>query len=362
MTDVQFRVPGPTPLPPQVLAAMQRPMIPHRGPEFKALYKETLRLAREAHRTDSPVLLWPGSGSSGWESAIVNLLAPGDAVLSASCGEFGERFAKIGTRFGLDVRMVEVLWGQAITPQILRAGLDANPDVRAVFITHNETSTGIANPLKELAAVVRDHGALVVVDGVSGAGCLPMEVDAWGLDFVMSGSQKAWMTPPGLFIAAIGPRAWEASKRSGYPRFFWDIEAARNSAEEGVTPTTPPLTMVFAIHAALEMMIEEGMPNVWARHHRLGELTRRLVNEAGFDLFADPHYASDSVTAFLLPEGVSAKAYLKRMADAFNVIGQGGQGAFADSTIRLGHMGWVNEQDMIEAVAAVRAIRPEFIP
>lgn len=337
-------------------------MIPHRGPEFKALYTETLRLAREAHCTDSPVLLWPGSGSSGWESAIVNLLAPRDAVLSASCGEFGERFAKIGTRFGLDVRMVEAPWGQAITPQILRAGLDANPDVRAVFITHNETSTGIANPLKELAAVVRDHGALVIVDGVSGAGCLPMEVDAWGLDFVMSGSQKAWMTPPGLFIAAIGPRAWEASKRSGYPRFFWDIEAARKSAEDGVTPTTPPLTMVFAIHAALEMMIEEGMPNVWARHRRLGELTRRLVTEAGFDLFADPHYASDSVTAFLLPEGVSAKAYLKRMADAFNVVGQGGQGAFADSTIRLGHMGWVNELDMIEAVAAVRAVRPEFIP
>ena len=355
-TTINFRLPGPTPLPPPVLAAMQRPMIPHRGPEFRALYLETLAMARTVHRTEHPVLLWPASGSAGWEVAIVNLLSPGDPVLAAVCGDFGERFARVGAALGLDVRRLDVPWGQAVEPEPLRQALQAHPDVKAVFVTHNETSTGVTNPLQELASVIRGHGALVVVDSVSGVGALPLEMDAWGLDVVLSGSQKAWMCPPGLLIAAFGPKAWDAADRSGYPRFFWDLGPARASAEQGMTPTTPPLTLIYAFRAALEMILEEGIERVWDRHRRLGEQTRAGVSAAGLRLFAAPSRASDSVTAFLPPDGVSASTFLARLRRDHGVEAQGGQGALADSLLRIGHMGWAHEAELREAVDAVAQV------
>jgi aspartate aminotransferase-like enzyme len=354
--EVNFRLPGPTPLPPQVLAAMQRPMIPHRGPVFRELFTETLRLARIAHRTEYPVLVWPGTGSAGWEAAIVNLLAPGDPVLATICGAFGERFATVTDAFGLDVRRLEAPWGKAIEPAALKKALVANLDVKAVLLTHNETATGVTNPLRELAAVVREHGALVIVDAVSGVGALPLEVDAWGLDFVLSGSQKAWMCPPGLMIAAVGPRAWDAIPRSGFPRFFWDLEAARAAAEEGSTPTTAPLTLIYAFHAALEMLAAEGMNDVWARHHRLGEMTRQGLRESRLRLFADPAFASDSVTAFFPPDGVSARTFLTRLREDHGVEAQAGQGHLTDGLVRIGHMGFAPEADVRAAVAACAAV------
>ncbi len=359
-SEINFRLPGPTPLPPPVLAAMQRPMIPHRGPVFRALYNETLALAREVHRTVHPVLLWPATGSAGWEVAIVNLLSPGDPVLATVCGDFGERFARGGVALGLDVRRLEVAWGEAIEPAALREALQSLPEVKAVFLTHNETATGVTNPLRELAAVVRGHGALVVVDSVSGVAALPLEMDAWGLDFVLSGSQKAWMCPPGLLIAAIGPRAWEAAAESGYPRFFWDIRAARASAEQGMTPTTPPLTLVYAFRAALGMIVEEGIEDVWSRHHRLGELTRRGVEAAGLRLFAAAGCRSDSVTAFLPPDGTTATVFLERLRREHGVEAQAGQGHLADSLVRIGHMGWAQEAELREAVAAVAAVAADL--
>ena len=359
---INFRLPGPTPLPPPVLEAMQRPMIPHRGPAFREMYRDTLAMAREVHRTDSPVLTWPATGSAGWEVAIVNLLSPGDPVLATVCGNFGERFARVGVAFGLDVRRLDAPWGAAIEPAALRQALVANADVKAVLLTHNETSTGVTNPLSELAAVVRDHGALVIVDAVSGVAALPLEMDAWGLDFVLSGSQKAWMSPPGLLIAAIGPRAWAAVERAGYPRFFWDIQAARASAEQGMTPTTPPLTLLYAFHAALTMILDEGIERVWRRHHRLGELTRAGLESAGLRLFASPDYRSDSVTAFLPPDGVTAMEFLGTLRRAHRVEAQGGQGHLADSLLRIGHMGWAHEAELREAVAAAAAVAGVLAP
>jgi aspartate aminotransferase-like enzyme len=235
--SVNFRLPGPTPLPPQVLAALGREMIPHRGPAFRGLYREILELAREVHRTEGDVLTWAATGSAGWEVAVVNLLSPGDPVLVAVNGNFGERFAQVADRLGVDVRRLDVPWGEAVLPEQLRSALEAHPDVRAVFLVHNETSTGVTNPLRGLAAVAREHGALVVVDAVSAAGALPLKVDEWGIDFVFSGSQKAWMCPPGLLIVAAGPRAWDAHQRSTYPRFFWDLSEAKKWAEQGMTPT-----------------------------------------------------------------------------------------------------------------------------
>jgi aspartate aminotransferase-like enzyme len=343
---VNFRLPGPTPLPPPVIAALGREMIPHRGPAFRALFSETLALAKQAHRTDGEVLIWPASGSAGWEVAVVNLLSPGDAVLAVVNGDFGERFSRVGVRLGLDVRRLDVPWGEAVQPSLLRDALDQNPDVKAVLLVHNETSTGVTNPLQRLAAVVREHGALVVVDAVSGVGALPLEMDPWGIDFVLSGSQKAWMCPPGLLIVAAGPRAWEAQERASYPRFFWDMAEARAMAQQGMTPTTPPLSLIFAFHAALSMIADEGIANVWERHRQLGELTRTGVREAGLQLFAQPGFESDSVTAFFPPPGVTAGEMLALLREGFGVEAQGGQAHLKDRLVRVGHMGWVHEPEM----------------
>lgn len=350
---VNFRLPGPTPLPPQVVAALGREMIPHRGPAFRELLRETLALARDAHRTDGDVLIWPASGSAGWEVAIVNLLSPGDPVLTVVNGDFGERFSRAATKLGLDVRRLDVPWGDAVQPSMLRRALNNHPEVKAVSLVHNETSTAVTNPIQELAAVVRDHGALVLVDAVSGVGALPLDVDAWGVDFVMSGSQKAWMCPPGLLIVAAGPRAWDAQATSRYPRFFWDMAEARAMAKQDMTPTTPPLSLIYAFHAALLMIADEGLENVWNRHRKLGELTRESLREAGLRLFAQPGYESNSVTAFLPPEGVPAGEMLALLRGDYGVEAQGGQAHLKDTLVRVGHMGWAHEPDLREATRAI---------
>jgi aspartate aminotransferase-like enzyme len=351
--SVNFRLPGPTPLPPPVIAALGRDMIPHRGPAFRSLYSETLELARDIHRTDGDVLTWAATGSAGWEVAVVNLLSPGDAVLVAVNGNFGERFARVAERLGIDVRRMDVGWGDAILPEQLRLALETNPDVRAVFVVHNETSTGVTNPLLDLAAIVRDHGALVVVDAVSAAGALPLEVDAWGIDFVFSGSQKAWMCPPGLLIVAAGPRAWAAHQRSKFPRFFWDMTEAKKSADQGLTPTTPPLSMIYAFRAALGMIADEGIERVWERHRRLGAMTRDGIAAAGLRLFARQGFESDSVTSFLPPADVTAGELLEMLRRDYGVEAQGGQAHLADRLIRVGHMGWVHEPEMRQAIDAI---------
>jgi aspartate aminotransferase-like enzyme len=357
---VNFRLPGPTPLPPEVLSALTQEMIPHRGAAFRALFRETIARARRIHRTDGDVLIWSASGSAGWEVAVVNLLSPGDPILAVVNGDFGDRFARVAGRLGLDVRRVDIPWGEPVLTNQLRAALETHPDVHAVALVHNETSTGVTNPLRELAAVVRDHGALLLVDSVSGVGALPLEVDEWGIDFVMSGSQKAWMCPPGLLIVAAGPRSWEAHQRSQFPRFYWDMSAARKMAAEGMTPTTPPLSLIYAYRAALEMIESEGIENVWLRHQRLGELTREGVREAGLTLFAKPGFESDSVTAFHPPEGVPAGEMLAALRQDYEVEAQGGQAHLADSLIRIGHMGWVHEPEMLQAVAAITAVSAEL--
>jgi aspartate aminotransferase-like enzyme len=356
---VNFRLPGPTPLPPQVKEALGRDMIPHRGSAFRAFYGETLRLARDLHRTDGDVLTWAATGSAGWEVAIVNLLSAGDPVLVAVNGNFGDRFAQVAGKLGLDVRRLDVPWGQPILPNQMRRALGDHPEVKAVLMVQNETSTGVSNPLQALAATVRDHGALVIIDAVSAAGALPLNVDEWGIDFVFSGSQKAWMTPPGLLIAAVGPRAWAAHEQSTYPRFFWDIGEAKKMADQGMTPTTPPLSMLFAFRAALDMIAAEGLENVWRRHQRLGALTRDGVRAAGLEVFAAEGYESDTVTAFRPPAGMGAREMLDRLREQHGVEAQGGQAHLADKLVRIGHMGWAYEPEIRGAIAAVQAVVAE---
>jgi aspartate aminotransferase-like enzyme len=301
------------------------------------------------------VLVWPGSGSAGWEIAITNLLCPGDHVVVTVCGDFGERFATVAGKLGLVVHRVDKPWGEAVRPSELKGVLECVPECQAVLITHNETSTGVTNPLPDLAAVARDAGALTIVDAVSSAGALPLEMDAWDLDFVVSGSQKAWMCPPGLVICAIGKRAWSAHDASTYRRFFWDIANARKAASEGMTPTTPPLQMLFALDAALDLIIDEGIEAMWARHRDLGEYARARVHGLGLDLLAEPGYASDSLTAIRVPDGLSARTIIDAMVADHQVMLQGGQGSLTDQVLRVGHMGWVTLRDLEEAFDALGA-------
>jgi len=310
-------------------------------------------MARQVHRTDSDVLTWPASGSAGWEMAIVNVFSPGEAVLAVVNGDFGERFARVASRLGLDVSRLEIDWGAPVMPDQLDRALQEHPDVSGVLVVYNETSTGVTNPLPELASMARDHGALIIVDAVSAAGAIPLEFDAWGIDLLFSGSQKAWMCPPGLLIAAFGPRAWAAYEESSFPKSYWDAGEAKKMAERGMTPTTPPLSIVYAFHAALTMILEEGLNNVWERHRNLGDIAREGVLTAGLELFAQPGYESNSVTAFLPPAGVKAGEMLTLLRSDYNVEAQGGQAHMADRLIRLGHMGWAHEAEIRQAMAAV---------
>jgi aspartate aminotransferase-like enzyme len=351
-----FRLPGPTAVPPRVYAAMQREMIPHRGAEFSSFYADMLARLRRIHRTESDVLVWPGSGSAGWEIAITNFLSPGDEAVAVVAGAFGDRFAYVAGRLGIVVHRVDLRWGSAIYPEMVRAALDAHPNAKAVFLTHNETSTGVTHPIPELAAVARERDVLTFVDGVSSVAGLPMEFDAWDIDYMFTGSQKAFMCPPGVTIAAVGPRAWQAYERSTYPKFFWDAGPMRELAGAGHTSTTPPESLDFALDVAAQMIEEEGLECVWARHGALGEQTRAGIESLGFEILAEPGFESNTVTAVQLPEGVSSKPIAKRLYDEHGVTVAGGQGPLADKIIRIGHMGWVDSDDIDACLTAVRAV------
>lgn len=351
-----LRIPGPTVVPPHVLTAMTREMIPHRGREMTHLLGGIIERAKTIHETSQHVLIWPGTGSAGWEAAIVNLLAPGDRVVATVCGDFGRRFAGVGKRFGLDVRTVEVPAGQAITPDAFDAALRGAVPVKAAFITHNETSTGVTNPLPELARCARDAGALVIVDAVSSAGAMPVKVDAWDLDWVLSGSQKAWMCPPGLMISAVSERAVAAAAESGFPRFFWDLEGMLKAAAAGSTATTAPVSLLYALDAALEMMMAEGRERIFQRHDRLAQLTRDGLTRAGLELFAAPAYASASLTAFRPPAGMSATQVRDRVRAATGIEIAIGQGEIAGQVNRIGHMGWVARPEIEATLAAIAAV------
>lgn len=348
-----LRIPGPTPLHPRVVAAMQREMIPHRGATMQEFFTGMLGKARQVHRTDQHVFVWPGTGSAGWEAAIVNLLSPGNRVVATVCGDFGDRFAGLGERFGLNVTRVSVPWGQAVSAETFTDALESTGDVRAVFITHNETSTGVTNPLPELARLARNAGALVIVDAVSSAAGLPLEMDGWDLDWVISGSQKAWMCPPGLMISGVSDRAITAAEESGYPRFFWDVRTMAKSTAAGSTPSTPPLSLLFAFDAALDAILEEGVEQVWQRHARLATRVRTGLSDRGLELFADPNVASDTVTAFLPPAGITAPEVRESVRSDSGIEIAVGQGEYADRVNRIGHMGWMAAPELDATIASI---------
>jgi aspartate aminotransferase-like enzyme len=352
--EPNLRIPGPTGLPPSVREAGARQMINHRGPEFAAMLERILTGMKPYFGTSSDIAMISTSGTGGLEAAVVNTLSPGDRVLAVSIGSFGDRFARIARTYGAEVTKLDVEWGRAADPVALRDALQRDAGYRAALLTHNETSTGVMNPIPELAAVVHELApdALILVDSVSGLGAVPFEMDAWGIDVVVTGSQKAWMAAPGLAMIAASPRAWTAMESATMPRFYLDLRAHRESHAAGQTPWTPALAVVYQVDEGIRLMTAEGAERVFARHEACAAAARAGLLALGFELFADQRHASRTVTAATVPDGLDWKSFngeLKRRG----LVLAGGQGKLAGKIFRLGHLGSVTVEEILGAMSVL---------
>lgn len=351
-----LRTPGPTVVPQAVLAASARPMINHRGPEFAALLAAITRALQDFLRTRNDVLLVTTSGSGGLEAALVNTLSSGDKVVCFSNGAFGERWAATAKAYGIEVRRVDVTWGRAVEPDLVREELKretGREGAKAVLITHNETSTGVLNPLKEIAAVVRESNKLLLVDSVSGAGAAELDVDGWGIDVCVTASQKAWGAPPGLAMISMSERAWKAAQRANLPRYYFDLDKHRQSLEKGQTPFTPAVSVVIALQESLRLMSEEGLESIVQRHIDLARATRRGVQALGLQLFADEQHASPAVTAVRSPARVDSRNFVRVLRDEYDCIIAGGPGRLEGQIFRLGHLGFVTIADITSMLGSI---------
>jgi aspartate aminotransferase-like enzyme len=356
----QLRIPGPTPLPERVVRSMNRPMIDHRGPAFAAILAEITAGAKRVFRTKNDLLLLTCSGTGGLESAVANLVSPGDEVVAALCGNFGERFAALASAYGADVVRLEFEWGQPVDPDDLSVVLERHPNAKVVLLTHNETSTGLTNPLRELARVARNAERVVVVDGVSSISSIDIETDAWGIDVAVSGSQKGWMAPPGLALVSVSERAWAQQARARSPRFYFDWKEAKAWADKGMTPFTPAVAVAFAMQEGLHMLEEEGLADVYERHARLARATQAGLQALGFHLFAQDGYRSNTVTSALPPAGLEISALRKLLDTKYGVVIAGGQGKMTGKMVRVGHLGAVADGDVVQVIWSIEQALEEL--
>src|SRR6059058_1421047 len=358
--STQLRIPGPTPLPERVVRSMNRPMIDHRGPEFAAILAEITAGAKRVFKTKNDLLLLTSSGTGGLESAVANLVSQGDEVVVALCGNFGERFAALAAAYGADVVRLEFEWGQPVDPDDLAVVLERHPKAQVVLLTHNETSTGLTNPLRDLARVARAAGRLVVVDGVSSISSIEIETDSWGVDVAVSGSQKGWMAPPGIALVSVSERAWAQQAKARSPRFYYHWKEAKSWAQKGMTPFTPAVPVAYALQEGLRMLQEEGLDNVHERHARLARATQAGLQALGFNLFARDGYRSNTVTSAVPPAGLDVAALRKLLDTRYGVVIAGGQGKMAGKMVRVGHLGAIAEGDVVQVIWAIEQALEEL--
>ena len=357
----QLRIPGPTPCPPEVLEAMSWQMINHRGPQFGQILADVTAKLKQLFQTKQDVFLLTGSGTGGLEAAIVNTLSPGDKVLSVSIGVFGERFANIAGQFGAEVVPLRFEWGKAADVDAIRRALKAEPKIKAVLVTHNETSTGVTNDLKAISSAVREFDTLLLVDAISSLGSINLPVDDWYCDVVITGSQKGWMVPPGLAMVSINEKAWQAYANAKMPRFYWDFGKARDylGKTPAQTPWTPAVSIIFALSVALDMMLKEGLTNIFARHARVAQTARNGIKSLGLSLFAEESHASNTVTAVAAPGGLDVKKMNKIMREEHQIVLSGGQQKLDGKIFRIGHLGWVTESDIKQVISTLKAVLPQ---
>jgi len=351
-----LRIPGPTPCPEPVLQAMTKQMVNHRGAEFAEITNNVTASLKSLFQTKNDLFILTGSGTGGMEAAIVNMLSAGDKVLSVSNGVFGDRFATIASTFGADVTTLKFEQGKADDIDAVKKALDADPKIKVVLLTHNETSTGVTNPLEQLAKLVKSYDKLLIVDCISSLGSIDVQVDNWCIDVALSGSQKGWRVPPGLAFASLSQTAWKAHAASKMPKFYWDFAKAKKYLEKGQTPWTPAVSIFYALNTSLKMMEKEGLQNIFARHAKLGAMTRKGVKEMGLKLLAqDEKYASNTVTAVWPPAGIDPDKLRKTLREKSKVVLSGGQGALEGKIFRIGHLGMCDEKDIVNALAALKS-------
>jgi aspartate aminotransferase-like enzyme len=355
---MQLRVPGPTPCPPQALQAMGRQMINHRGGEFAKILNSTTEKLKQAFQTKGDVFVLTSSGTGGMEAAIVNTLSPGDKVLSISNGAFSERFADIAERYGAELIRLNFEWGKAIDLPTVEKTLEKDGDIKAVLATHNETSTGMTNRLRDMSAVVKKFDKLLLVDAISSLGCIDLPTDNWQCDVVVTGSQKGWMAPPGLAMVSVSEKAWQANAQAKMPRFYWDLSKAKDFLQKGQTPWTPAISLFYALDTTLDLILTEGLHNIFARHARVAEIAREGVKSLGLSLFPEEEYASNTVTAVKATHNVDIPKLIQILREEHNVVVAGGQRKLAGKIFRIGHLGAVDEDDVKSVLEALDKALP----
>ncbi len=356
--EMQLRIPGPTPCPPQSLQAMGRQMINHRGGEFAKILNSVTEKLKQAFQTKGDVFLLTGSGTGGLEAAIVNTLSPGDKVLSISNGAFGERFANIAEAYGAEVTRPNFEWGKAVDLDAVEKALKADGNIKAVLATHNETSTGMTNDIKEISTVVKKFDKLLLVDAISSLGCINLPTDDWHCDIVVTGSQKGWMVPPGLAMVSVSEKAWQAHAKAKMPRYYWDFSKAKDYLQKGQTPWTPAISVFYALDVTLDLMLSEGMDNIFARHARVAQTARDGVKSLGLSLFPEEEYASNTVTAVNATDKIDVPKLIQMLREEHAVIIAGGQQKLSGKIFRIGHLGLVYEKDIKSVLEALNKALP----
>lgn len=359
MKDKLFlMIPGPTPIPERVLLALAKHPMGHRSGEFSAIVREVEEGLKWVFQTQEDVFIYTASGTGAMEAAIYNLVNPGDKVLSLVNGNFSERWAKIAEMRGAIVERMNAEWGQANDPAALKARLeqDVNKEIKFVTFIHNETSTGVTNDAQTIARIIKEHGAISIMDGVTSVGAIPVKMDEWGLDVVVSGSQKGFMIPPGLAFLACSKKAWAAYENCKNPSFYFNFGAYKKNLIDDTTPYTPNISLIIALREALAMMKEEGLDAIFARHAKLAAQMRSGVRKLGLKLFVeDDAIGSNVITAIYPPDGVSVPDIRKTLNKDYDIVVANGQGKLKDKIFRMGHLGFVSERDVITALGSLEA-------
>jgi len=334
---------------------MAQPIIHHRTPQFQAVLKEANEGLKYVYQTSGDVFILASSGTGAMEAAVVNLLSPQDNALVVQAGKFGERWTEICKSYGINAEVIDVEWGKAVSAKEIENRLKANPGIKAVFTTLCETSTGVATDIEAIGKVVKETEAALVVDAISGLGAIDLKTDAWFCDVVVSGSQKGLMLPPGLGFISVSPKAWKLIQVSKSPKYYFDLKAAKKALDKTDTPFTPAITLIIALNEALRMMKQDGLENIFLRHKKMAEATRKAALALGLELFS-PTASSDVVTAVKLPQGIDGEKLVKTMRDTYSVTIAGGQAELKGKVFRIAHMGFIEEFDIIVGIACLEKV------
>ncbi|NMA54326.1 MAG: alanine--glyoxylate aminotransferase family protein [Firmicutes bacterium] len=345
-------IPGPTPVPPAVRAAMVRPLIGHRSCEFASLQRSLVKKTKQVFQTENDLFIFTSSGTGALEAAVTNSLNPGDKVLALITGQFGQRFAAIARQCGAEVEALEFPWGKPVDVKKVTERLVQGPQPKAILLTHNETSTGVVNDVASIGALVKNTPVLLLVDAISSMGAMDIRTDDWGVDFMITGSQKAFMLPPGLAFLSVSAKGWAQIETVRPRSFYFNLEAWQQSGAQGFSPWTPNVSLLFGLEAALDQLLAEGLEQVWARHGRWARAVRAGLTAMGLKLVAEDEWASNTVTAAYVQNGRAdeLRATLER---DFGLCLAGGKGELSDSVIRMGHMGYVDELEILGSLAVL---------